>query len=261
MNATDDVKATLKKTLEASLATAKTLLTRVTKELSGLEASEPEWTSTFKVLHAASARFPVRPWNRYYQHNLEPASEPLFVGIGDEPNFEYFGEITQGYLDELVTKYQAPAVAAIEAVFDDVTGFFRESASHVLTLRFFSNSEVLLKRFEAVLSPPWAKPIKVSGSPTQFQAPFWIGQPVHEHPPHLEIYAIRSAQIATLRILKQKLQEMIATLDTAITELPFAEKLSTPKSVPQTLIDYSTHIGANAKVDGSAIGQGSTKQS
>jgi hypothetical protein len=118
---------------------------------------------------------------------------------------------------------------------------------------------VVLKRFEAVLSKPWAQPIKIYGSPTEVITPFWMMQPVSAHLPHLEIYAVRVANLGTLRLLKQKLRELIATFDTAVTELPFADKLETPKPVPQTLIDYSTHIGPGAKVDASAIGSGATR--
>src|SRR6202034_4221033 len=102
-----------------------------------------------------------------------------------ELNEDHYGEISQEYVDELTAKYQTPAVQATQAVFDDVALHFRKTASRVLTLRFFTNSEVLLKRFEAILAPPWAEPVNVRGGAQQFRAPFWIGQPVHEQPPHL----------------------------------------------------------------------------
>lgn len=261
MTPTDEVKASLKSTLGALLVTARALASRVIKSLDEVESSEADWIALFKKLHAASARLPVRPWSRYYQRDLSVASEPLFVGIEDAPNEEHFGPIKQEFVNTLVLKYQTPATNAVNAVFDAVTDLFRETASRVLTLRYFSNSGVLLKRFEAILSPPWAKAIKVSGSPTEFRVPSWETQPVHEHPPHLEIAAVRSANTETLRILKHKLTELIATLETAVAELPFADRLKTPAPVPQTLIDYSTHIGEGSRIEGSAIGQASSKQS
>jgi hypothetical protein len=144
MTATEDVKASLKKTLELSLATAKALYDRVAKELRSVEVSEMEWIATFKRLKAASAQYPVRPWHRYYQRELAPASEPLFVGLEDAPNDEHFGEIEQAFLDHLIATFQDPAVAATTDVFEDVTEFFRETASRVLTLRYFSNSDAIL---------------------------------------------------------------------------------------------------------------------
>lgn len=261
MTASDDVKTSLKGSLEALLGRGRELLGRAEEQFRSVQAQDDAWKAEYVRLHAASCRLPIRPFNRYYQRQLQPATEPLFLGMMDELNDEHFGEMSQNVIEQLTERFSAPAVRAVEAIFDDVTMYFRELSSRILTLRYFSNSDALLKKFENSLSPPWAKPINVVGSMTQFRLPIGLGlQPVTEHPPHLQIHAIRDANQNTLAILRGKLREIVATLQTAIDELPFAEKLQTPKPVPQTLIDYSTHIGEGANVRDAAIGQGAQRQ-
>jgi hypothetical protein len=260
MNEINEVKSALKAILDSMLNTSQKLQEKISEVLRPIEDTEQEWSSIFTQLRAANSQLHFRPWNRYYQIELKPASQPLFLGIEDEINEDHYREISQEYVNELTEKYQTPTVHATKAAFDDVTIFFGKTASRVLTLRFFTNSEVLLKRFEFILAPPWSEPINVRDGPRQFQVPFWMGQPVHEYPPHLVIHAIRSANIGTLRILKQKLHEISATAETARLELPFSEKLQTPNPVPQTLIDFSTNIEHGVKIDGSAIGVGAKRE-
>lgn len=179
----------------------------------------------------------------------------------DDLNIDHFAEISPEYVERLIETFQTPAVRATESVFDDATTYFREVSARVLTLRFFSNSEPLLRKFENSLSPPWAKPIRITGAMTEFRLPIGLGlQPVPEEPPHLRIYAVRDANKITLTILRNKLREITATLQTAIDELPFAEKLREPRPVPQTLIDYSTHIAEGVTVRDAAIGQGARRE-
>jgi hypothetical protein len=259
--ATDEVKAALRKTLEDLSKRGTELLSRTEVRLGEVESQDEAWGAAFKTLHAASCRLPIRPFNRYYQRELKAAAEPLFVGLMDELNLDHFREMPPEYFERLAETYQTPAVRATENVFDDVANYFRETSARVLTLRFFSNSEPLLKKFENALSPPWAEAIVVRGGMTEFRLPPGMGlQPVHEHPPHLQIYAVRDANRGTLRILRDKLREIVATLRTAIDELPFADKLQTPKPVPQTLIDYSTHIGEGATIRDAAVGQGAKRE-
>jgi len=181
MSDSQDVKAPLKATLEESLATARDLLVRVTMALVSIEATDKEWGTLFKRLEAASAKTPIRPYNRMYERNWHPASEPLFVGFDSQLNQDHYAEISDTYVDELVDTFQQPAVEALTAVFDDVTAFFRQVSARVLTLRFFSNSDVLLNKFETVLAFPWAQPIQHPVIKGQYALPYWIGTPVHQH--------------------------------------------------------------------------------
>jgi hypothetical protein len=259
MSGSEQVKATLATALNKLLDRGRVLLERVRGGLATVQSTDVEWGDLFKRLQAASAQLPVRPFNRYYQRELKRASEPLFLGIMSDFNDGHYGEISSDYVADLIDKYQTPAVRVTEAVFDDVASFFRDTSARVLTLRFFSNSEVLLQKFDTVLAPPWAQAINVPMPVKNFRLPIGIGTPVIEHPPHLEIFAIRDANENTLRILERKLHEIVATLETTLTELPFAEKLEKPQPVPQTLIDLSTNIGAGANVRDSAIGKSATR--
>lgn len=256
VTASDQVKANLESTLQTMLATAKDLFQTTASSLKPLEALDSEWLPEYKRLDAASSKLPIRPCNRYYQRQLEPASQPFIVYDG--LNTDHYGEISSDFVDELTAKYQAHCVEACNSVFENVVTFFREASSRVLTLRYFSNSDALLAKFESALRPPWAVHPQAFSGKVQYRLPVWIGQPVFALSPHEEIHKIRGANLDTLRLLKHKLGEIVATLETAILELPFAEKLETPKSVPQTLIDNSTHIGEHAMVTDSAVGKQSS---
>jgi hypothetical protein len=251
-------------TLQALLDEAQNLFALTEDRRREAEAQNDEWARLYRDLSLSNASFPFAPYHNLYFENLSQPEEPLFHPIFDDISARYF-ELKPEFIDEMRERFVAPQVRGVGETFDRAKRLYVRAASEVAIVRRLSGYADLLAQLGDVLQKPWSVPIRVNANYSQ-RFPVWVASLNQATPIHRELEAIRSANVGTLRRVHDKLQGLIAILRSMIAELPYADMLKEPVSMPQTLIlvqsnvDSSTTIGQDAKIEGSAVGQGSSKQ-